>query len=222
LKRINITKAGIPDRCVRKEVKLLGKDWLKKRKKDFYYRKAKLEGLRSRAAYKLKQLDKKFKIFKGVKKVLDLCCAPGGWLQYSLRRVGGDGLVIGVDLVEIVPLPNVYFIRGDITGEETLEKIIKIANGKIDLVLSDCSPNVSGVWELDHARQIYLAETSLEVARKVLRKGGKFVVKVFQGDLFANYLDKVRDFFKVVKVTKPEASRKESAEMYVVAFNFNG
>ena len=201
---------------------MLGKDWLKKRKRDFYYRKAKLEGLRSRAAYKLKQLDKKFKIFKGVKKVLDLCCAPGGWLQYSLSRIGEDGLIIGVDLVEIAPLPNVRFIRGDITREETLEKIVKVANGKIDLVLSDCSPNVSGIWELDHARQIYLAETSLKIARKVLRKGGKFVVKVFQGDLFNNYLDKVREFFKIVKVTKPEASRKESAEMYVIAFNFSG
>lgn len=201
---------------------MLGKDWLKKRKRDFYYKKAKLEGLRSRAAYKLKQLDKKFKIFKGVKKVLDLCCAPGGWLQYSLSRIGGDGLIIGVDLVEIAPLPNVYFIRGDITHEETLEKIVKIANGKIDLVLSDCSPNVSGIWELDHARQIYLAETSLKIARKVLRRGGKFVVKIFQGDLFNNYLDKVRTFFKIVNVTKPEASRKGSAEMYIVAFNFNG
>jgi len=201
---------------------LLGKDWLKKRKRDFYYRKAKLEGLRSRAAYKLKQLDKKFKIFKGVKKVLDLCCAPGGWLQYSLSRIGEDGLIIGVDLVEIAPLPNVRFIRGDITREETLEKIVKVANGKIDLVLSDCSPNVSGIWELDHARQIYLAETSLKIARKVLRKGGKFVVKVFQGDLFNNYLDKVRELFKIVKVTKPEASRKESAEMYIIAFNFSG
>ncbi|MCD6164655.1 MAG: RlmE family RNA methyltransferase [Candidatus Odinarchaeota archaeon] len=200
----------------------MGKDWLKKRRRDFYYRKAKLEGLRSRAAYKLEQLDKKFKIFKGVKKVLDLCCAPGGWLQYSLSRIGDDGLIIGVDLVEIAPLPNVYFIRGDITREETLEKIVKVANGKIDLVLSDCSPNVSGIWELDHARQIYLAETSLKIARKVLRKGGKFVVKVFQGDLFNNYLDKVRAFFKMVKVTKPEASRKESAEMYIIAFNFNG
>ena len=200
----------------------MGKDWLKKRRRDFYYRKAKLEGLRSRAAYKLEQLDKKFKIFKGVKKVLDLCCAPGGWLQYSLSRIGNDGLIIGVDLVEIAPLPNVYFIRGDITREETLEKIVKVANGKIDLVLSDCSPNVSGIWELDHARQIYLAETSLKIARKVLRKGGKFVVKVFQGDLFNNYLDKVRAFFKMVKVTKPEASRKESAEMYVIAFNFSG
>jgi len=203
-------------------VNLLGKDWLKKRKRDFYYRKAKLEGLRSRAAYKLKQLDKKFKIFKGVKKVLDLCCAPGGWLQYSLSRIGEDGLIIGVDLVEIAPLPNVRFIRGDITREETLEKIVKVANGKIDLVLSDCSPNVSGIWELDHARQIYLAETSLKIARKVLRKGGKFVVKVFQGDLFNNYLDKVRELFKIVKVTKPEASRKESAEMYIIAFNFSG
>lgn len=200
----------------------MGKDWLKKRRRDFYYRKAKLEGLRSRAAYKLEQLDKKFKIFKGVKKILDLCCAPGGWLQYSLSRIGDDGLIIGVDLVEIAPLPNVYFIRGDITREETLEKIVKVANGKIDLVLSDCSPNVSGIWELDHARQIYLAETSLKIARKVLRKGGKFVVKVFQGDLFNDYLDKVREFFKIVKVTKPEASRKESAEMYIIAFNFSG
>ena len=195
---------------------------MRKRKKDFYYRKAKIEGLRSRAAYKLAQLDRKFKIFKGVKKVLDLCCAPGGWLQYSLSKVGNDGLVIGVDLLEISPLPNVHFIRGDITREETLEKIVKIAGSKIDLVLSDCSPNVSGIWELDHARQIFLAEKALEIAEKVLRKGGKFIVKVFQGDLFNDYLDKVKTVFRNVRVTKPEASRKESAEMYIVAFNFIG
>jgi len=200
----------------------LGKDWIRKRKKDFYYRKAKIEGLRSRAAYKLAQLDRKFKIFKGVKKVLDLCCAPGGWLQYSLSRVGDDGLVIGVDLSEISPLPNVYFIREDITREETLEKIVKIAGGKIDLVLSDCSPNVSGIWELDHARQIFLAEKALKIAEKILRRGGKFVVKVFQGDLFNEYLDKVKTVFRNVKVTKPEASRKESAEMYIIAFDFIG
>lgn len=200
----------------------LGKGWIRKRKKDFYYKKAKLEGLRSRAAYKLEQLDKKFSIFKGVKKVLDLCCAPGGWLQYSLSRVGNDGLVIGVDLVEIAPLPNVHFIQGDITREETLRKIIKVANGKVDLVLSDCSPNVSGIWEVDHARQIYLAETSLEIAKKVLRKGGKFVVKVFQGDLFNEYLGKIKMYFRKVKVTKPEASRKESAEMYIIALSFDG
>lgn len=203
-------------------MKLLGKDWIRKRKKDFYYRKAKIEGLRSRAAYKLAQLDRKFKIFKGVKKVLDLCCAPGGWLQYSLSRVGDDGLVIGVDLSEISPLPNVYFIREDITREETLEKIVKIAGGKIDLVLSDCSPNVSGIWELDHARQIFLAEKALKIAEKILRRGGKFVVKVFQGDLFNEYLDKVKTVFRNVKVTKPEASRKESAEMYIIAFDFIG
>ncbi len=200
----------------------MGKDWIRKRKKDFYYRKAKIEGLRSRAAYKLAQLDRKFKIFKGVKKVLDLCCAPGGWLQYSLSRVGDDGLVIGVDLSEISPLPNVYFIREDITREETLEKIVKIAGGKIDLVLSDCSPNVSGIWELDHARQIFLAEKALKIAEKILRRGGKFVVKVFQGDLFNEYLDKVKTVFRNVKVTKPEASRKESAEMYIIAFDFIG
>jgi len=203
-------------------VKFLGKEWMRKRKKDFYYRKAKIEGLRSRAAYKLAQLDRKFKIFRGVKKVLDLCCAPGGWLQYSLSKVGNDGLVIGVDLSEISPLPNVYFIRGDITREDTVEKIVKIAGSKIDLVLSDCSPNVSGIWELDHARQIFLAEKALEIAKKVLRKGGKFIVKVFQGDLFNKYLDKVKTVFRNVRVTKPEASRKESAEMYIVAFNFIG
>lgn len=200
----------------------MGKDWTRKRKKDFYYRKAKIESLRSRAAYKLDQLDRKFKIFKGVKKVLDLCCAPGGWLQYSLSRVGNNGLVIGVDLSEISPLPNVYFIRGDITREETLEKIVKTAGGKIDLVLGDCSPNVSGIWELDHARQIFLAERALKIAEKILKRGGKFIVKVFQGDLFNEYLDKVKRVFRNVRVTKPEASRKESAEMYIVAFDFIG
>ncbi|MHA1594506.1 MAG: RlmE family RNA methyltransferase [Candidatus Baldrarchaeia archaeon] len=192
----------------------------RRRKPDYYYLKAKREGYRSRAIYKLEQIDRKYRVFDGVKRVLDLCCAPGGWLQYSLKRVGKDGVVVGVDIVDISPLPGVVFIKGDITDDSTLRKIMDACPEKYDLILSDCSPNVSGVWCVDHARQVFLAQRSLEIARSVLRVGGNFVVKVFQGDMFEDFLKNVKELFSFVKPYKPEASRKRSAEIYIIAKRF--
>jgi 23S rRNA (uridine2552-2'-O)-methyltransferase len=189
------------------------------RRKDHYYYKARREGYRSRASYKLKQLNQKFGIFRGAKAVLDLCCAPGGWLQVAREELGDEGIVVGVDINRISNIDGVNFIRGDILEEETLKKILSISE-EFDVVLSDCSPNVSGIWSVDHERQVFLARTSINIARKVLKKGGTLVIKAFQGSEYSKLLEEIRQYFGYVKTTKPEASRKTSAEMYIVAKNF--
>ncbi|MEM2134010.1 MAG: RlmE family RNA methyltransferase [Candidatus Freyarchaeota archaeon] len=189
------------------------------RRKDHYYYRARREGYRSRAAYKLKQLDKKFGIFRGAKAVLDLCCAPGGWLQVAREELGNEGVVVGVDINKISSIDGVTFICGDIVEEETLNRILNVC-GEFDVVLSDCSPNVSGIWSVDHERQMFLARASLEIAKRVLKNGGTLVIKAFQGSEYASFLSEVKQHFVFVRTTKPEASRKTSAEMYIVAKNF--
>ncbi|MEM1657767.1 MAG: RlmE family RNA methyltransferase [Candidatus Jordarchaeales archaeon] len=191
------------------------------RRKDYYYFKARKEGYRSRAAYKLKEIASKFGIFENVKSVLDLCCSPGGWLQVAKEHLGNEGVIIGVDISDIEHMNGVVFIRGDIQNEETLRKISEVTN-KVDLVLSDCSPKVSGIWSLDHERQIELARASLYIAKRFLREGGNMVLKVFQGAEYDVLLNEVRRLFRKVYTTKPAASRKQSAEMYVVAKYFKG
>jgi len=197
----------------------LSRRWLNERKNDPYYRWAQEQGYRSRAAFKLKQLDERFHFLREGKKVLDIGAAPGGWLQVSSEAVGEDGLVVGVDLNPIEPLglPNVETIEGDILDDETQTKIKRALNGKIDVVISDIAQNVSGNWDLDQYRQIELAEMSLNIASRLLKKNGWFIVKVFQGSEYESYMKRVRTLFRKVKVVKPKASRKASAEIYVVA-----
>jgi 23S rRNA (uridine2552-2'-O)-methyltransferase len=189
------------------------------RRKDHYYYKAHREGYRSRASYKLRQLNEKFEIFSGAKAVLDLCCAPGGWLQIAKEEIGDEGVVVGVDINRVSNIDGVTLIRGDILEEETLKKILSVSE-EFDVVLSDCSPNVSGIWSVDHERQVFLARTSLNIARRVLKKGGNLVIKAFQGSEYPKFLEEIRQYFSYVRTTKPEASRKTSAEMYIVAKNF--
>lgn len=197
----------------------MSRRWLNERKNDPYYRWAQEQGYRSRAAFKLKQLDERFHFLREGKKVLDIGAAPGGWLQVSSEAVGEDGLVVGVDLNPIEPLglPNVETIEGDILDDETQTKIKRALNGKIDVVISDIAQNVSGNWDLDQYRQIELAEMSLNIASRLLKKNGWFIVKVFQGSEYESYMKRVRTLFRKVKVVKPKASRKASAEIYVVA-----
>jgi len=202
----------------------LPKGWIRKRKMDYYYRKAKREELRSRASFKLLEAVEKYGFIRPGDVVVDLGAAPGGWLQVARRVVGDSGFVLGVDINEIKPLEftNVLAIVGDIKEPETIRRIKAILPRPADVVLSDVSPNVSGIWELNHARQIELAECSLKIAVSILRTGGNFFVKVFQGELQSEFLNSLRERFRRVRIVKPKASRKESAEIYLLAMKYKG
>lgn len=183
-------------------------------RRDYFYRKAKEEGYRSRAAFKLKQINEKFSIIKKGNTVVDLGAAPGGWLQVAKEFSGGR--VVGVDILPIEEIEGVDTIKGDIRLEATVEKIRGIIKDGADVVICDAAPNLSGNWSYDHARSIDLATSALECAGKILKQGGRFVVKVFQGDMFPDFLAKVRRHFVKVQAFSPEASRKQSAEIYVI------
>jgi 23S rRNA (uridine2552-2'-O)-methyltransferase len=196
----------------------LPKAWIQERKKDFYYRKAKEEKYRSRAAYKLLQAIEKYHFIKHGNIVIDLGAAPGGWIQAARKTVGGSGYVLGVDLKLIEPFPqsNVRTITSDLTEQGTLEQISCMLPRKADAVISDASPNISGIWEVDHARQLDLAEQSLKIALETLKPSGSFFVKVFQGDLLNDFITKVKRHFEVVRVIKPKASRARSSEIFIL------
>ena len=184
-------------------------------RRDFFYRKAKDEGYRSRAAFKLKQINEKFKIIKKGDTVVDLGAAPGGWLQVAKELSGG--IVVGVDILDIEEIEGVDVIKGDIRLDKTIEKIReKIKSDGADAVICDAAPNLSGSWSYDHARSIDLSTSALECARKILKNGGNFAVKVFQGDMFPDFLNKVRGIFGKVQAFSPEASRQQSAEIYII------
>lgn len=198
--------------------------WLQERKRDYYYRKAKEEKYRSRAAYKLLQAAEKYHFIRNGDVVVDLGTAPGGWTQAARKIVGAKGYVLGVDLKPVKPFQqsNVRTIIGDITEHETLQQILDMLPRKADVVISDVSPNISGIWELDHARQIECACKALEIALEVLKLGGNFFVKVFQGDMLDDFTKKVREHFEEVKVIKPKASRAKSSEMFVLGMHLKG
>jgi len=197
----------------------MSKRWFNERRREHYHLRAKEEGYLSRAAYKLIQLDERFHLLEGARKVLDLGAAPGGWLQAVSESIGNDGMVLGVDLQEIglLGLPGVETIVGDVTSEETIQEIREFFQGKVDVILSDMAPDVSGVWDLDQIRQIHLARVVLVVADELLQKDGWLVVKTFQGSEHEKYVHEVREMFELVKIVKPKASRKKSAEIYLVA-----
>lgn len=194
------------------------KAWLQERKRDYYYKKAKEEKYRSRAAYKLFEAAQKYHFIKYGDVVVDLGAAPGGWVQAARKIVGGKGFVLGVDLKPVEPFPqgNVKTIIGDITEEEIIEQILQMLPRKADAVISDASPNISGVWEIDHARQIDLAQHALKIALETLRYPGNFFVKVFQGDLLDDFIKKMKGHFEIVKIVKPKASRAKSSEIFLL------
>ncbi len=197
------------------------KAWVRERKREHYYRKAKEEKLRSRAAYKLLQAVKKYKFIKTGQVVVDLGAAPGGWTQASRRLVGSAGFVLAVDLKRIEPFnsANVRAIVGDVTELQTVKDILEFLPRSADAVIADVSPNISGIWGLDHARQIDLARQSLRIATSILRVGGNFFVKVFQGSMLNDFVDEAKQCFSFVKLVKPKASRAKSAELYVLGMN---
>lgn len=192
--------------------------WVQDRKRDYYYKKAKQEKYRSRAAYKLFQTIKKYGFIEYGDVVVDLGAAPGGWIQAARKTVGNKGFVLGIDLKPIEPFtqPYVRTMICDITDEETVTQILEMLPRKADAVISDAAPNISGIWEVDHARQMDLAQKALEIAKEVLKPSGSFFVKVFQGDMLNDFLQKVKQNFVNVVIVKPEASRSKSAELFIL------
>jgi 23S rRNA (uridine2552-2'-O)-methyltransferase len=200
----------------------MSKRWLKERKNDFYYKKAKQLHYRSRASFKLHQIDEKFGVFRPGYAVADLGAAPGGWLQIAKERVGPDGRVVGVDLQHIDPLPGVDTIRGDITKPETVAELKELLGGEADTVISDMSPNISGSYSMDQARSVDLCTHALNFARQTLRPGGTLVMKIFEGDMINEFLAEVRKSFSSVRLHAPKASRSCSSEIYIIAQGFKG
>ncbi len=200
----------------------MGRRWIKEKKRDYYYRKAKEEHYRSRAAYKLKQLNERFGLMRPGDRVLDLGAAPGGWMQVARELVGDKGLVVGVDLVDIEPLgfENALTIKGDLRQAETLAAVKKVSQS-YDVVISDASPDISGVWSIDHLRSVELCEGALAIASEVLKPGSNMLFKVFQGEEVQQLFGKVAGMFSATKTTKPQASRGKSSEMYIVALGFS-
>ena len=187
------------------------------RKKDYYYRKAKKEDYRSRAAYKLIQLDERFSLFRAGDTVIELGASPGGWSQVAIEKVGSEGRVIAIDLKIIEPIEGVVCIKGDARSEITRGKVKDLLQDKkADIILSDMAPNISGNYSTDHARSIELATMTIEYSDAFLNKGGNMAVKIFDGDMALDFFKLIEDKFWSAKRYSPKASRKTSSEIYMV------
>jgi 23S rRNA (uridine2552-2'-O)-methyltransferase len=194
------------------------KRWLAEHFDDVYVKQAQQRGLRSRSAFKLLELHEKYRLIREGMCVVDLGAAPGGWCQIAREAVGRPGRVIALDLLPMEPLPGVEFIEGDFTEDEALQALEDVLSGQaVDLVLSDMAPNMSGMATTDQAKAMYLAELALEFVRIHLKPGGDFLVKLFQGEGFDEYVREVRPLFDKVQVRKPKASRPRSREVYLLA-----
>ncbi|HWS02653.1 MAG TPA: 23S rRNA (uridine(2552)-2'-O)-methyltransferase RlmE [Gammaproteobacteria bacterium] len=192
--------------------------WLREHFDDEYVQRAQREGWRSRAVYKLEELDQKYRLLKPGMTVVDLGAAPGGWSQYAAKLLGAKGQIFALDILPMESLPGVTFIEGDFRDEAVLGQLkILLGDRPIDLVMSDMAPNISGVGVVDQARTMYLVELAVEFARDMLRPGGTFVSKVFQGEGFDALVLSLRKDFAKVSVRKPKASRPRSREVYLVA-----
>ena len=199
------------------------KAWLKEHRDDPYVQQAQREGYRSRACYKLLELQEKDKFIRPGMTVLDLGSAPGGWSQVAIARVGDHGKVIASDILPMDGLAGVTFIEGDFTEVQVFDSIIAALDGKrVDVVISDMAPNMSGVSAVDQPRAIYLVELALDMAQQVLAPGGTFVTKVFHGEGFDQVFQATKGHFVKVLTRKPKASRPRSREVYMVAKEFRG
>jgi 23S rRNA (uridine2552-2'-O)-methyltransferase len=196
--------------------------WLERQLNDPYVAAAKAQGYRSRAAFKLTELDEKFRLLKPGGRVVDLGAAPGGWTQVAIRKVGERGRVVGLDLLPVDPVPGATILQGDFQDPAAEAEVERALGGQADLVLSDMAPNTTGHAATDHLRIMALAELALHFALRVLAPGGAFVAKVFQGGSEKAFLDTLKQRFAAVRHAKPPASRKDSAELYVVATGFKG
>jgi len=192
------------------------------RKKEFYYRKAKKENYRSRASFKLKQLDHRYDLIGEGNTIVDLGASPGGWSQVAAELAGPGAKVIALDIARFSPMEGVTFIRGDIREDAVVARVMEMVPDGADVVISDMSPNISGNYPYDHARSIELCEHALGFAARVLKDGGNFVVKMFYGDMSKGYVSSVEKLFQEVYVNHPKASRSTSSEMYVIGIGFRG
>ena len=192
-------------------------DWLREHFDDPYVKKAQKAGYRSRATFKLEEIDKKDKLIQPGMAVVDLGSAPGGWSDYALRKLGSKGTVVALDILPMTPLSGVHFIQGDFSEDDVLDELNLVLNSQpIDLVLSDMAPNITGVDAIDQPSSMYLVELALHFAIENLSEQGVFLVKVFQGEGFDAYLKVMRDSFQKVVTRKPDASRARSREVYLL------
>ena len=198
-------------------------NWLKEHFDDVYVKKAQEDGWRSRAAYKLLEIQEKDQLIRPGMTVLDLGAAPGGWSQVAAKLAGDNGLVIASDILEMDPIAGVEFLQGDFREQEVYQQLLDIIkNRPVDLVISDMAPNMSGMNAVDQPRAMYLCELALEMAQQVLKKNGDFLVKVFQGEGFDEYRKQIQQSFTKLITRKPDASRARSKEVYLLAKGFRG
>ena len=196
------------------------RDWVQRHLSDPYVKRAQAEGYRSRSVYKLTEIDAKEKLVKAGMTVVDLGSAPGGWSQWVVKQVGNKGKLVAIDLLDMVPIAGVHFIKADFSDAVGLNAVIAAIGGedsKVDLVISDMAPNLTGVVITDQARLFTLGELAMEFAVKFLKPNGVFLVKVFQGEGFEPYVKTLRSHFKRVAAKKPDASRGESRETFLMA-----
>ena len=202
----------------------MSRRWRIERSRDHYHKMAKSSGFRSRAAFKLIEIIKRFGVIKEGQVVLDIGAYPGGWLQVASRATGPKGLVVGVDIRPIKELgkPNVKTIVGDVCDEDLHEELAEMLPGKVDVILSDASPKLTGVWTTDMARHEHIVRCVIKLANKLLRRGGVAVIKAFQGSELDDILPILRQQFEVVRLFKPKASRQRSREIYLICTGFRG
>ena len=199
----------------------MSKRWYHEKKREHYYKQAKREGYRARSAYKLLQIQKKYRILKPGDTVVDLGAAPGGWSQVAKEITGIKGKIIGVDILPIKPIPGIIFLQGDMTKDEDIQRILSLTDkNTVDAIISDMSPNISGNYSVDQARSVFLCEQALKTCDILLKDGGSFVCKIFEGEDLPDFIQKVKNRFKIVKQFDPEASRKSSSEIYIIAKYF--
>jgi 23S rRNA (uridine2552-2'-O)-methyltransferase len=201
----------------------MSKRWLSERKRDYYYRKAKQDNYRSRAAYKLIQINEKFPVLRPEDIVIDLGASPGGWSQVAAEIAGEEGLVIAIDIKPVSDIPGVKFLKGDARSEEIISEVKKLlGEKKASVIISDMSPNISGNYSVDHALSIELAGIALEYALMFLKKRGNMLVKVFDGELANEYFRRMKNMFWSAKRHSPAASRKSSSELYMIGKGYKG
>ena len=192
--------------------------WYQEKKREHFYREAKRVGYRARSAFKLKQIQKKFNVLNEGDVVVDLGAAPGGWSQVAKEIIGDSGVIVGIDLLAIDPLPGVTFLKADMTEATSIENIREVVGSKkVDVIISDMSPNISGNYSVDQARSIFLCQQAFKTVQLLLRDGGNFVCKIFEGEDLKEFVGGVRKGFRTVKHFSPPASRKSSSEIYMIA-----